>query len=69
MPPDRDPGIAERCELTLAEAAKYARLKPSWFYAQVKHLPRIKVAGRIFLRKSDVDAFLDSFKVQPTPRP
>ncbi len=63
-----EPSTAAPVELTIDEAAEYARLKPSWLYEKVKYIPHIKVAGRIFLRKHDVDAFLESHAVSPQLR-
>jgi len=54
--------------LTKEEAAKYLHVSRSTINRFMKEIPYIKLGkgrkGRVLFRKSDIDAFLESHKIQ-----
>lgn len=48
--------------MTVAEAAKVLRLQPCTIRSWIgkRKLPFLKIGARVFLRRADVEAFLDS---------
>ena len=63
-------GIEPRREwLGLRELSNYAniceRTLRSWIYSPVDPLPAVKVSGKVLVRKSDFDAFLQRYRIRP----
>ena len=55
--------------LTLDEVAAYVGVSKRWLYTQARtgRLPAILIARTYRFRLSDVDAFVDGFRVSPDP--
>ena len=55
--------------LGLRELSNYAdiceRTLRSWIYSPVDPLPAVKVSGKVLVRKSDFDAFLQRYRIRP----
>ena len=53
--------------MTLPEVVAYLRLSERWVYEQARlgTLPAIRIARTYRFRKSDVDAFVEGFRVTP----
>jgi hypothetical protein len=55
--------------LGLRELTYYAsvseRTLRSWIYSPVDPLPAVKVSGKVLVRKSDFDAFLQRHRIRP----
>jgi len=58
--------------LGLRELSNYAdiceRTLRSWIYSPVDPLPAVKVSGRVLVRKTDFDAYLERYRVRPVEK-
>jgi len=70
-PSGRETATGNTCRewLGLRELTQYAdiseRTLRSWIYAPVDPLPASKVSGKVLVRKSDFDAYLQRYRIRP----
>ena len=70
-PSGRERATGKTCRewLGLRELTKYADISEgtlrSWIYAPVDPLPASKVSGKLLVRKSDFDAYLQRYRIRP----
>ncbi len=64
----REPRIVKEW-LGLKELTHYADISErtirSWIYSPVDPLPAAKVCGKVLVRKSDFDAYLERYRIKP----
>ena len=70
-PSGREKATGKTCRewLGLRELTQYAdvseRTLRSWIYSPVDPLPAAKVSGKVLVRKSDFDAYLQRYRIRP----
>jgi hypothetical protein len=61
--------LVEREWLGLKELTRYASISErtlrSWVYSPVDPLPATKVCGKVLIRKSDFDTYLERHRIKP----
>ena len=64
-----DPDKINREWLGLRDLTYYAHVSErtirSWIRSPINPLPAVKVSGKVLVRKSDFDAFLQRFRIRP----
>ena len=50
---------------TLKEAASHMRRSERWMRAKLSDIPHYRMEGRILFNESELDAYLEQFKIKP----